>query len=281
MASLLALLSSALWGSADYQAGRLSKKFPAIAVLATSQAIGFLTGIVLVLISHSWGAQAWGSRGYFVPGIFAGLFGYIGLMSLYSGLSTGRMGVVSPISSLGALIPLGYALFIKGDHLSTILTIGVAIALVGGFLASGPEFSQGLPLKPLLFALSAAIFFGGALVCMAIGSQSSALMTMTTMRATTFVIGVLLFLRFRNVGGLGKSELPSLIFIGVADFAANLLLGVATTKGLVSIAMVLGSLYPIVTALLAFFFLHERLHKVQYVGVVFAVAGVSIISAFN
>jgi len=281
MASLLALLSSALWGSADYQAGKLSKKFPAIAVLATSQAIGFLTGIVLVLISHSWGAQAWGSGGYFVAGICAGLFGYIGLMSLYSGLSTGRMGVVSPISSLGALIPLAYALFIKGDHLSTILTIGVAIALVGGFLASGPEFSQGLPLKPLLFALSAAIFFGGALVCMAIGSQSSALMTMTTMRATTFIIGALLFLRFRNVGGLGKSELPTLIFIGVADFAANLLLGVATTKGLVSIAMVLGSLYPIVTALLAFFFLHERLHKVQYVGVVFAVAGVSIISAFN
>jgi drug/metabolite transporter (DMT)-like permease len=281
MASLLALLSSALWGSADYQAGKLSKKFPAIAVLATSQAIGFLTGIVLILISHSWGARAWGSGGYFVAGICAGLFGYIGLMSLYSGLSTGRMGVVSPISSLGALIPLGYALFIKGDHLSTILTIGVAIALVGGFLASGPEFSQGLPLKPLLFALSAAIFFGGALVCMAIGSQSSALMTMTTMRATTFIFGILLFLRFRNVGGLGKSELPTLIFIGVADFAANLLLGVATTKGLVSIAMVLGSLYPIVTALLAFFFLHERLHKVQYVGVVFAVAGVSIISAFN
>jgi uncharacterized membrane protein len=281
MASLLALLSSALWGSADYQAGKLSKKFPAIAVLATSQAIGFLTGIVLVLISHSWGAQAWGAGGYFVAGVLAGLFGYVGLMSLYSGLSTGRMGVVSPISSLGALIPLSYALFIKGDHLSTILTIGVAIALVGGFLASGPEFSQGLPLKPLLFALSAAIFFGGALVCMAIGSQSSALMTMTTMRATTLVIGVLLFLRFRNVGGLGKSELPTLIFIGVADFAANLLLGVATTNGLVSIAMVLGSLYPIVTALLAFFFLHERLHKVQYVGGVFAVAGVSIISAFN
>jgi len=281
MASLLALLSSALWGSADYQAGKLSKKFPAIAVLATSQAIGFLTGIVLVLISHSWGAQAWGSGGYFVAGVLAGLFGYVGLMSLYSGLSTGRMGVVSPISSLGSLIPLAYALFIKGDHLSTILTIGVAIALVGGFLASGPEFSQGLPLKPLLFALSAAIFFGGALVCMAIGSQSSALMTMTTMRATTFIFGILLFLRFRNVGGLGKSELPPLIFIGVADFAANLLLGVATTKGLVSIAMVLGSLYPIVTALLAFFFLHERLHKVQYVGVVFAVAGVSIISAFN
>ena len=281
MASLLALLSSALWGSADYQAGKLSKKFPAIAVLATSQAIGFLTGVVLVLLSHSWSASAWGSSGYLIAGIFAGIFGYIGLMSLYSGLSTGRMGVVSPISSLGALIPLAYAILIKGDQLSTILSLGVAIALVGGFLASGPEFSQGLPIKPLLFALSAAFFFGAALVCMAIGSQSSALMTMTTMRATTLVIGAALFIRFRNIGGLGRKEFPVLLFIGIADFAANLLLGVATTKGLVSIAMVLGSLYPIVTALLAYFFLHERLHKVQYAGVALAVAGVAIISAFN
>ena len=65
-----------------------------------------------------------------------------------------------------------------------------------------------------------------------------------------------------------------------ADFLANLLLGVATTKGLVSVAMVFGSLYPIATALLAFKFLNERLHKVQYVGIALAVTGVSLISAF-
>jgi hypothetical protein len=51
MASLLALLSSGLWGSADYHAGKLSKRFPAVAVLATSQAIGFITGVVLVLLT--------------------------------------------------------------------------------------------------------------------------------------------------------------------------------------------------------------------------------------
>jgi drug/metabolite transporter (DMT)-like permease len=115
---------------------------------------------------------------------------------------------------------------------------------------------------------------------MAIGSESSALMTMTTMRTTTLIIGIALFIRFRHMGGLGKKELPILIFIGVADFAANLLLGVATTKGLLSLAMVLGALYPIATALLAYLFLHERLHRVQYVGIAFAVIGVSLISAF-
>ena len=278
MASLLALLSSGLWGSADYHAGKLSKKFPSIAVLATSQAIGFITGLILVLATGAWSAQAFGSDGYFFAGAWAGLCGYAGLMSLYAALSTGRMGVVSPISSLGSLIPLAYAIIIKGDQLSTILSIGVAAALLGGFLASGPEVSQGLPLKPVLLSLSAAVFFGFALVFMAIGSESSALMTMTMMRTTTLIIGIGIFLKFRHMGGLGKPELPILIFIGVADFAANLLLGVATTKGLVSLAMVLGSLYPIATALLAYKFLHERLHKVQYVGIAFAVIGVALIS---
>jgi drug/metabolite transporter (DMT)-like permease len=280
MASLLALLSSGLWGSADYHAGKLSKRFPAVAVLATTQAIGFITGVVLVLLTGAWRAEAFGDGGYLLAGALAGLAGYAGLVSLYGGLSTGRMGVVSPISSLGSLIPLAYAIVMKGDHLSLIISVGVAAALIGGFLASGPEVSQGLPLKPVLLAFSAAIFFGLALVFMAIGSQSSALMTMTMMRTTTLIIGLAIFARYRHIGGLGKPELPILIFIGIADFAANLLLGVATTKGLVSLAMVLGSLYPIATAILAYKFLHERLHKVQYVGIAFAVVGVSIIAAF-
>jgi len=59
---------------------------------------------------------------------------------------------------------------------------------------------------------------------------------------------------------------------------ANYTLGVATTKGLVSIAMVLGSVFPIVTTILAFKFLNERLKREQYLGVVLAVVGVSCIS---
>ena len=280
MASALALLSSLLWGSADYIAGNLSKKFPAIAVLAVSQAIGFLTGIVLVVATGAWGAEAFGSNGYFIPGVLAGFTGYLGLISLYAALSTGRMGVVSPISSLSALIPLAFALFYKGDQLSTILSIGVVCAMLGAFLASGPEVSQGVPLKPLLLAIGAALFFGTCLIFMAIGSESSALMTMTTMRTSTLLIGLVILFKYRGAIRFTRSEVPVLIFIGVADFAANLLLGVATTKGLVSLAMVLGSLYPIATALLAYLLLHERLHKVQYVGIASAVVGVALISAF-
>ena len=279
MASLLALLSSAMWGTSDFFAGQLSKKHHPFAVLGFSQVIGLIVGLAIVVISGDWHGKVLGFDGYLITGALAGLCGYIGLACLYEGLSTGRMGVVSPISSMSTVVPLVYAL-INGDSLSTITSIGVVVALVGVFCASGPELSQGLPLKPLLLALGAAAGFGFALTFIAMGSQSSALLTMVSMRSATFFVTMSLAFKFKTTGKFSTKEMPALIFIGAADFLANLLLGIACTKGLVSIAMVFGSLYPIATAVLAFKFLHERLHKVQYVGIALAVAGVSIISAF-
>jgi drug/metabolite transporter (DMT)-like permease len=182
---------------------------------------------------------------------------------------------------MSALVPLLYAIFFLDERFSTLVTIGVVFALLGAFLASGPEVSQGLPLKPVVLALGAAIGFGACLALMAEGSESSALMTMVSMRAATFLVSVTILIRLRGTGGMGKAHLPLLIFIGVADFSANLILGVATTKGLVSLANVLGALYPIMTALLAFKYLNERLHKVQYAGIISAVLGVALIAAFQ
>ena len=281
MATLLALLSSLLWGSADYHAGNLSKRLPSIIVLGINQAFGLLFGIVLIFATSGWINPDLASDGYFINGALAGLSGYAGLLCLYAGLSSGRMGVVSPISSLSVLIPLFFALVIKGDQLSRPVMMGVAAAIIGGFLASGPEITSGLPIRPVLLALGAALGFGSALTFMAIGSQQSSLLTMVTMRATTFFVSGALFIKRGNLGGVSKKDIPLLAGIGIADFSANLLLGIATTKGLVSIAMVLGSLYPIATAILAYLFLQERLHKVQYFGVVLAVGGVALISALQ
>jgi drug/metabolite transporter (DMT)-like permease len=280
MATLLALFSSLLWGTADYHGGKLSKKHPAIAVLGVTQAIGLVFGIILVLATGEFSANAFGENGYFFPGVIGGVLGYLGLICLYAGLASGRMGVVAPISALSALIPVGYAFIVKGDRLSLILSIGAALAILGAFLASGPELSQGLPLKPLLLALGAAAGFGTALVAMAIGSEGSVLMTMVMMRATTFVISLGILLKYRTIGGLNFKLAPILIFIGCADALANILLGLATTKGSLALAMVLSSLYPIFTALLAYKFLDERLHRVQYIGIVAAITGVALISAF-
>ena len=277
MSAFLALFSSLLWGGADFLAGNLTKKYKAVAVAAVSQSFGLLCGVLVILFSSSWLAPNLSWDGYLIPGVLAGLMGFAGLIAFYAGLATGRMGVVSPISSLSVFIPLGVAIF-GGEKLTTIQIIGICVALLGGFCASGPEIRGGLSAKPLVFATIAAFGFGGAITLIAKGSQTSAIMTMTTMRCTTFIVALILLARFKTFGGFTKKDLPILMVIGAADFFGNLLLGVATTKGLVSLAVVLGSMFPIVTAMLAFKFLHERLHKVQYLGVALAISGVVILS---
>lgn len=282
MGSLLGLLSSLLWGTADYLAGNLSKKYRALAVTGVSQFFGLLFGVSVIAIGTQFGSPFikptldW--DGYFVAGAIAGVSGFIGLLAFYSGLATGRMGVVSPISSLSVLIPLSVA-YLEGERASQIQTIGITVALLGAFLASGPEIRGGFPIKPLIFAVIAALGFGGALTFIAIGAKIDSMHTMTSMRVASVTICVVIAIAFRTIGGFPSKMFPLLVFIGIADFLANFLLGVATTKGLVSIALVLGSLFPIVTALLAFKFLNERLHKVQYLGIFFAILGVCFIAA--
>jgi drug/metabolite transporter (DMT)-like permease len=280
--SILALLSSLLWGTADYLAGNLSKRYRAIAVTGVSQCFGLAFGLSVILIGTQFGSPVIAPNlrwdGYFLPGVVAGISGLIGLFAFYTGLATGRMGVVSPISSLSVVIPLTVAI-VQGERPTSLQVAGIAIAIVGAFLASGPEIRGGLPVKPIIYALVAAFGFGGALTFLAIGSKIDSMHTMTAMRVASVAICILIALRYRSIGGFTKSVLPLLIFIGVADFLANFLLGVATTRGLVSIAMVLGSLFPIVTVLLAYRFLHERLLPVQYLGIALALTGVICIAA--
>ena len=53
----------------------------------------------------------------------------------------------------------------------------------------------------------------------------------------------------------------------------------ASQRGLLAVVSVLGSLFPIVTVLLAHIVLHERITGIQRLGVAVALAGVAVVSA--
>ncbi len=82
-----------------------------------------------------------------------------------------------------------------------------------------------------------------------------------------------------NAGGVRAREVPGLWLIGIGDLIANALFGLASSQGQVSVAAVLGSLYPVVTAVLAWIVVHERMRAVQYLGSVLAVIGAAVIAA--
>ena len=130
-----------------------------------------------------------------------------------------------------------------------------------------------------MYAGVAAVCFGGMYLTLAEGSRYSPLMTATGMRITTVVIFAGILAVTRSIGGARREDAVPLAATGVLDAGANLAYGIATTLGLLSTTAVLGSLYPVVTAVLAAIFLHERLRAVQYVGVAATIVGVVMISA--
>jgi EamA-like transporter family. len=283
VSALLALLSSLLWGSADFLGGILSRRIPAVLVVACSQVFGLLAVGIVAVAAGALHAPT----GYLPWALAAGLTGVVGLVAFYAALAAGTMGVVSPIAAMGVVVPVAVG-FGQGERPGLLQLVGIAVAIAGVVLASGPELSGKAGLRPLVLAVVAAFGFGGTLLFIAKGSRESTVMTLLTMRATSVtVLGLALAVmafRARRADAPGRPRLEPhdfalLAVVGVADAAANLTFGWASTRGLVSVAAVLGSLYPVVTVLLARVVLHERLGRIQTVGVAGALAGVVLIAA--
>jgi drug/metabolite transporter (DMT)-like permease len=263
-----------MWGTADFLGGYTSRRLPALAVYGLSQAVGFIVLVTAATVTGSWDADP----GFWPWAIASSLLGMVGMLAFYAALSIGPMGIVSPLVALSVLVPVSFGL-LAGEVPAGVQILGIIAAVVGILLASGPELSGAESAKPLILAGVAALGFGGMYLTMAEGSAYSPLMTMTGMRVTTMVLFAVILLWVRNLGGARRSDALPLIVTGVFDAGANVAYGVATTMGLLATTAVLGSLYPVVTALLAAIVLHERLRAVQYAGVAVAMVGVVMISA--
>jgi len=284
MPILLALASSLLWGTADFLGGTLTRKRSPYVVVGWSQVAGLVLILAAAAVVDRW--AVWPD--VFLVGAAAGVVGYAGLISFYTALARGTMGVVAPITALGAVVPVVFGL-VDGEKPSAVQGAGVVVALVGVVLASGPEIrgAKGAGAGPLLLAVVAAVCFGVALTLIAVGSRTDALATLGVMRVTTVAVSVLLLavvmLRTRRrpaeLAAVTRPEVLPLVAVGGFDVTANVTYGIASTMGLLSIVSVAGSLYPVATVLLARFVHHERLMRVQQIGVVLALIGVMLIAS--
>jgi drug/metabolite transporter (DMT)-like permease len=276
MLALLALASSVFWGTSDFFAGLKARTIAPPAVVAITQGFAFLALSAVLLVRNTGFSPDFTGNG---PrwAIAAGLAGALGLVCFYTALASGTMGVVAPISSLGALVPVFLGL-LTGEHPSVTAWIGMAVAVTGAALASGPELTGAVPPRPVLLAVVAAACFGTALYCLDRGARYALVETLWGMRATSVALFLIAGLMARSVGGTRARDLPALAVIGLADVTANGLFAFASSRGLVSVASVLGSLYPVATLFWARILLKERLRHVQTLGVALTLVGVVAIA---
>ncbi|WP_372789810.1 EamA family transporter [Paraconexibacter sp.] len=280
MTVAFALLSSALWGIADFLGGRGARRLPTIVVLIWVQLAGAVLAAAVFLLVRpdaSLGGLLWGAG--------AGIVGAAAIGTFYAALAAGAMSLVAPLAACGAVLPASVAI-IGGESPSTIVVIGFVLALAGGALvASEPAGAgTGAPLssRALALAVAAAVLIGLLLTVLQHASQlegSSALTAVAAARASSVVVIVLLLLAVRQGVRVGRTDLAPLVVAGIFDTSANALFAIATTKGSDAVAAVLGSLYPVMTVVLAAAVLHERVARFQAAGIVVALTGVVLVSA--
>lgn len=280
MAAALALLSSLLWGTADFFGGLYTRRLAAVTVVLVSQAIALAVILPTVWLLGSFDDPS----GYFWWGVAAGLVGPIGLISFYIALSIGTMGVVSPIAATGIVVPVVWGL-VGGERPSLLQYAGILVGFAGVVLASGPDVphddhgARQAHVKSIVLALVAALGFGFAFVCLDGGGHYSVGMTLLVQRSTSVLLLVVPVIVVTRLAGLRWRDLPGLAGVGVGDAAANGAFAWSSTLGLLSITSVLGSLYPVATLMLARTVLGERLARLQAYGVMLALVGILLLAA--
>jgi len=296
VAAILALLSSVLWGSSDFAGGLLCRRLPVMVVIAASQFAALIAaaGFVVASVAVCDGGLAGSALGW---GAVSGFAGMVGLICFYSALASGAMGVVAPIASMGAAVPLVVGL-VRGDRPSVLQAVGIAVALVGVVLvarvpvatdsATASRLPREVHRRSVVLAGAAAAGFGLALLAIAEagGGQQhgrfedvlAGLLSQRIVNVGVAAVGLLVLRRRRTALTVSPSLRLPLVAVGLVDIGSNTAYGFASLHGLVSVVSVLASLYPVVTILLARTFLAERLAGTQLIGVGATLGGVILLA---
>ena len=242
----------------------------------------------------------------------AGGVGVAGLAFFYYALGRGTMGVIAPLAALiGAGVPVLLAIY-NGEQVSPIRLAGIGLALLavvlislpGGEASSGERRQVRLDLRDLPLVVLSGLGFAGFFIFIDRASAGGALWwPLTVVRIVGIALVVLglgyavlrarpASLRGRVADLLGVARLRTWPFGRVALVATFVVAGVGDLGGnaffvlarhaddaLLSVSVVLSSLYPVITTVLAALLLHERLRALQIVGVILATVSVALLSS--
>ena len=272
---LLALGAALAYGLSDFAGGVASRRTSVWPVALTACLGATLATVVLAvtLPGDPHGSDLlWAALG----GIGSGA----GTAFLYRGFTRGRMAQVGPVSAVGAaLLPAAVGV-LSDERPSLLVWVGMVVALPGIWLVSQEPVEEGAARAEglaggLVDGVVAGLGFGLLFAALGQVPEGAGYWPLTVTQLVSLVAVV------AAAVALGGDPVPRAaghwlgLGSGVAATIAVLGFLLARHQGLLSVSAVLTSLYPAATVLLATVFLHERLHRVQSLGLV--LCGVSVV----
>ncbi len=310
MSFILAALSAALYGIADFAGGLASKRSSVFPVIGLSQ----IAGAILALLAIPFLGSGRPLLSDLLFGAVAGTFGAVGLFFLYKGLAETIAAVVSPTAAIvGAVVPIMVGVF-RGEVPSIMVWVGCAICLPAIFLLtwekrephsvdtastgrntdkithtgvalSASVTERGVVSAPperrathaFSFGLAAGLGFGAFFVFISRTSSEGGLWPLISARAVSITIMIAAsFIRHEKVT-LPASRLPLVILTGVFDMGANILFLFAVRQGMLILVSAVAALYPAPTVLLSRFILKQPMGLHRITGFLLALGGMVII----
>ena len=278
MTVLLSLLAAASYGLGDFNGGIFSKRGGPWAVSLVAQLSGTVLIVVVALVhggSPDGSDLAWA--------LLAGIGNGFGTAFLYRGLSSGRMGVVAPVSGVGAvLVPVVVGL-VTGERPDVSVWFGVLLALPAIWLVSreptGAVDGSAPGGSGVLDGVLAGLGFGALFAALAQIPAEAGFLPLALNQLVAGVAVVLVALALRQDWVPRSRWALGGVISGALGGLATGLFQVATHHGYLTVAAVITSLYPAFTVLLAAALLRERVHRAQGLGLALCAASVALVAA--
>jgi len=266
------LVAALCWGTSDFSGGYASKRSDAFLVTMAAHASGVVLMLTLALLTHaslpSVSSRLWA--------VVAGVLGGSALAIFYRTLARGGMGITAPVAAvLGAAVPTAFATITQGVPAKPAIA-GFVLAGLGIWLISRPDGSTNY--AGILTAALSGIGFAGFFICIDRAGDGSALWSAAHSRLASLAVVSTIILFRGGQGKLLKPDAAIAMFAGCLDVSGTALFIRAEQTGRLDAAVVLSSLYPVITVLLARMVLHEQFNRWKTIGIFAALMAVPLIA---
>jgi len=211
----------------------------------------------------------------------AGLGNIVGILFAYQALRIGKVGLVAPVTStegaIAALVAVaaGEALAPGAGLLLVAITIGVVLSAVAPDEdGEGPKQTEA---RAVALASAAAVALGISLYATGRAGEDLPVVWVLLSARLIGVVAIAIPLALRHRLELSREAAPLLVATGLVEIGGVICFTIGSRHG-IAVASVLASQFAAFAALAAFLIFHERLGRVQLIGVVLTLAGVGLLS---
>ena len=274
---ILALSSAILLGLWKFGIGQFRGRISTYSVVLVSASSAAVVYLLLGFTTSGLAFDRWDAY----RGLIGGAFNVAGTILVLKAFERGKLGVVTGVASASTLVPLTYSV-LAGEPVSRLAACGIVVILAGLLTFYVPNMKAGAGASnskaAIVMAAAAALSGGVAIVVIDIGSRVSVTGTMFISQrphiAFTLIMVVVVTDSLRGLTGL---PLAAIAGAGLALALGNVAFFTAANEGNIGVVSVIGSLSPIVVALLALAILGEQMVRSERLALLIVLAGTCLV----